>query len=652
MRMPKIFSAAAWLGFLLLFSFTDANAKDEWVKARSKNFQLVGNAAESDVRQVAENLEEFRGIFSQFFPAINHESAIPVKVVVLKDEKTLSDFKPFNEENQHKDWTKGFFQSGETGNYIVLSTESEKAGDYRTIFHEYAHFLLNNDFGRTNLPAWFNEGLAEYYETFKIGNNRKATLGNASDEHLLVFETSKMIPLETFFETDYYSLQKQGNHGAGLFYAQSWTLMHYLMRADNPKRNAQFSKYVELLLNGKKQQYAFTEAFQTDYKTLETELKKYIEQKSFRAETIDFRVKSPNENEIQLAPATDAEAKIVLASLLYQSERYIEAAAILEDAAKFDASAACEAISLLGLLKLKQGKTNEALKYLEKAVALDDENYLAQYRYAFFLSREGMTDYGFVSGYTTTQAARIREALDKAIKLNPNYPESYNLYAFVNYVRNESLDQALEYINRALKFAPGNQQYQTRVAELSMLKKDYGKARNLARKIFETAPDERLRVYAKNLIYTIDTYESQMESLKNPFRRRLNDVTDKPLTEEESARLNWLALLTGINENLRRLREDEKRVLGYITGIECSPNGIEYSVKTADQTLKLRSETFDTLMLMTYTADERGGQIGCGARSKSSFAVVGYRPATKENAKTAGELISIEFVPKNFRFLN
>ena len=202
-----------------------------------------------------------------------------------------------------------------------------------------------------------------------------------------------------------------------------------------------------------------------------------------------------------------------------------------------------------------------------------------------------------------------------------------------------------------MKFAPGNERYQMRLAELSSLKEDFGKARHLARKVFETAPDERLRVYAKNAIYRIDTYESQLESLKNPWRKRLHEVTDKPLTEEESARLNWLAMLEAINQNLRRLRQNEKRVLGYLTRIECREKGIEYSIQTEDQTLTLSSETFDTLKLVSYSQDERGGQIGCGMRAKDSFAVIGFRPSAKEDEKSAGEILSIEFVPKNFKFL-
>ena len=45
----------------------------------------------------------------------------------------------------------------------------------------------------------------------------------------------------------------------------------------------------------------------------------------------------------------------------------------------------------------------------------------------------------------------MRENLRKAIALKPDFTESYNLFAFVNVVRNEGLDEAAEFIQRALK---------------------------------------------------------------------------------------------------------------------------------------------------------------------------------------------------------
>ena len=652
MRVYKFFPSAAALLFVLFYFSSNALAKDEWVKVRSKNFQLVGNAAEKDIRAAAVKLEQFRETFRQIFTKVKHDSPVPVNVVVFKNDKSFRDFKPVGDDGKRADWVAGYFQSGEAANYIVLSTEGAKDFTYRIIFHEYTHFLVNNHIGRGNVPPWFNEGLAEYYETFKIENDQKVTLGGLNNEHLLLLQQNKLIPFETFFNVDNYSLQRQGHKSAGLFYAQAWALMHYLMQSGDGARTPQLNKFTNLVLNGKTPNEAFTEAFQTDYATMERELKKYVEQKSFRVSLATFKNKLTFDSEMQSAPIAESEAKAVLGDLLYHSNRLSEAAAMLSEALKLDAGSS-PANTSLGLVKMRQDKFEEAETYLEKAVSLDDKNYLSHYYYAYVLSRRGMTDFGFVSGYNFEQADKMRESLKKSIRLNPNFPESYNLYAFVSFVRNEAIDEAIAYLDKAIKLAPGNQWYQMRGAELQMRKENFTDARQIAQKVFETAPDDALRVYAKNALNLINSYQAQLESIKNYNNRpRQPIVTDQPLTEEEIARLNEQAMLEGINQTLRKLKADEKRNLGYLTNIECGAKGIEYSVKIDNKILKFSSENFDSLLLMSFDGNLSNDEFGCGTLKKEMFAVVTYRPLTNAKAKSAGEIVAIEFVPKNFRFLN
>jgi hypothetical protein len=84
--------------------------------------------------------------------------------------------------------------------------------------------------------------------------------------------------------------------------------------------------------------------------------------------------------------------------------------------------------------------------------------------------------------------------------------------------------------------------------------------------------------------------------------------------------------------------------------VECGADGIVYSIKTDNQILKLSSETFDTLVLISYIAEESGGQISCGTWKKNALAVIVYRPfANHDKSKSAGEILSIEFVPEKFK---
>src|SRR5437867_7931696 len=113
MKRSAIFLATVLCFLTLLPAQTSVWAKDNWVSVRSKNFLLVGNASEKDIRQVAIRLEQFREVFSRLFTTLNVNSPVPTTVIVFKNEDSYRPFKP----TEH---TAGYFQSGSDVNYITL----------------------------------------------------------------------------------------------------------------------------------------------------------------------------------------------------------------------------------------------------------------------------------------------------------------------------------------------------------------------------------------------------------------------------------------------------------------------------------------------------------------------------------------------------
>jgi tetratricopeptide (TPR) repeat protein len=619
-------------------------AADEWLRIQSKNFQLVGNAPEKDLRSVATRLEQFRQVFTQLFPRMNFNSPIPTRVIVFKDKKTFDEFKPI-------EWAAGYFLAGDDINYIVLTTEGTETEKFPTIFHEYTHFLINNSLGRAKAPPWFNEGIAEYYERFSIEDDRKVTLGALNEGHLQLLSRRELIPFETFFATDYYTLHKQSKQSAQLFYAQSWILLHYLLQGNGGANRVRFGRFVDLLLRGTKAADAFQEAFESDFATLETALEKYIAEQNFTVSIVPFKEKLVFDGQMPVSEVPAAEAKAFQGDLLYHGKRYEAAEKILRESLALAPDSGLANITL-GLVKMRQKKFTEARAYLEKAIRADSQNYLAFFNYAFAISREGTTEFGFATSYSTADADKIRESLRRAIALNPNFAESYNVFAFINVVRNEELDESIAMIKKALAIAPGNQWYQIRLAELYMRKENFGSARELAQKIIQTASADDLRVYAENSLRTINSLEAQLESIKN-YKKRPDpeEVTEVPMSDEEIARRREKAMLESLNETLRRPKTSEKRLLGYVTKIDCQANLIIFSVKAGNQLLQLKSNSLETLSLVSFDAASANSEFGCGVVQKENLSVITYRPNGGERSKVAGEIVAVEFVPKTFRFL-
>lgn len=622
-------------------------SNETWISVKSKNFRLVGNADEAEMRRAAFKLEQFRDVFTQLFSEMNFVSPIPTTVIVFKDEAAFSRFKPTNEDGTRRDWVVGYFLPGKDVNYIALPASGEKTNSLSTIYHEYVHFLIDNTLGRANIPPWFNEGFAEYYEQTVIADDFKATLGSINNAHLSILRKNGLVPFEKFFAVDYYALNRQTKENVIHYYAQSWAVMHYLIQGNKGERNPQLHYFRGLLLKGKPSKEAFQEAFKTDYATLETEVKKYIERKTFDVSAVNLDKNLIAANEMQVSPVSAAEAKAYQGDLLFHQNRSDEAGSLLRESLTLNPDLGF-ANAVFGLIKLKEKNFAEAQKYLEKAVQTDAQNYLAHYGYAYVLSREGMSDFGFVIAYNVKYAEKIRESLRRAIALNPNFAESYHLYALVNIVRNENLDEALETINKALRIAPGNQWYAMRLAEIYMRRQNFAEARNITQKILKTVSDDELKLYAQSTLNMNNAWEAQLEDVKKHQKRPEDEVTDKILSEEEIARLNEIAMNQSLNESLRKPRLGEKRILGFLTAVECDSNQVIYSLKSGNQTFTLKSGSLDEVTLTAFASAD--AKFGCGTLKTEPYAVITYRTNADTKNKIAGEAVAIEFVPKNFKF--
>src|SRR5688572_27285445 len=117
-----VFPLAVALCFLALVShqFT-VSAKDTWMSVRTKNFHLIGNASEKDIRKVALKLEQFREVFTRLLPHLKYNTPVPTTVVVFKSKSSYEPFGP--------PATSGFFQAGPDVNYIALTEQYGPAGD-------------------------------------------------------------------------------------------------------------------------------------------------------------------------------------------------------------------------------------------------------------------------------------------------------------------------------------------------------------------------------------------------------------------------------------------------------------------------------------------------------------------------------------------
>ena len=502
--MNAFFSLLLVVSCLLIPPFVSTvTAKDSWTSIRSKNYLVIGNASEGDLRTTATQLERFRDVFIKQFKGAALNSPVPTTVVVFKSDSSFGPYKPLFKGRRTD--VAAYFQPGFDMNYISLTTERRQFNPYELIFHESVHLLVDNRV-RTS-PPWFNEGLAEYFSTLefppeKAVGGKAVMFGKPILRHILMLRRSKLLPLKTLFEVDRDSPYYNEREKSSIFYAQSWALIHHLIHGQMGRRQPQLVRFLELLAKGTPLAESFQKAFEGDYAVLENELKEYVRQDKYQAMVLPYSESAASGAELKSVPLTEAQVLTYLGDLLLHSERSDDAEKHLLRALALTADLSMANASL-GLLRANRREFASAKEHLQRAIKSDSQNYLALYYYAYTLSSEPMDDQQTVTGYMPEDAAQMRDALTKAIEISPDFPEAYRLLAFVYLMTNTRLDEAVTLLQRALSLSPGRHEFSYVLAQVYLRLKDYKAARVTLEQIVAGGPDPQMRALARDMLETV-----------------------------------------------------------------------------------------------------------------------------------------------------
>ncbi len=649
MGLKRSASLTAAAACMLLAFVCAARARDEappagWASVRSENFLLVGDADGRDMMRVAARLEQFRAAFLRLLPVSHFDSSVPLTVVVFRDDASYGQFEPVY--SGRPAGVSGFFQSGPDVDYIALSLDRRRARAADELaFHEYVHLLVRNGF--VSAPLWFNEGLAEYYSTFEVeGGGRRVTLGRPVKTRVRTLKERELMPLETLFGVEDDSPYYKEPEKRAIFYAQSWALVHYLL--SGPRR-AQLSAFLELLGRGSKLQDAFRQVFQADFAALENELRAYVSLGKYRPQEITFdRRLDAADPRAQVGALTEAEEEFYLGDLLLHTNRLEEAAARLEKAAALDPRLSV-ARAALAVLRTRQNDFEAAAKLLNGEEADGGrDGYLVHYYRAYALSRQGSPSDTFVETfYGDATAARMRAELERAIKLNPGFAEAYRLLAFVNLVRDERLDESLDLLRRATELSPRRREYALLLAQIHLRRDEFEDARRILGPLAAGVGGGStvVRSQAERLLAAAAAREEYLARVRE-LDKKIADAAAR-----EDAPPAGVALqpcdAPQPGPQLKKLRFSGQQACGLLVRFECDEGGVLLVVETDGRTLHLRSDSTSKIRFVTYTTEVRG-QVTCGERTPESPVLVTYRPATSPAAQTDGQVIAVEFLPRDW----
>ena len=221
-----------------------------WHKYENKYFEGYSDASEKDVRQLLEELENFRAAVIQLNGSRIPDDSVKTRVIIFDSKKRYR-------ETIHRDSIDAYTVGIQGVPHIVMSAERMSEWSRITIRHEFNHVLQG--YSGALLPLWYFEGFAEFMSGMAFRNkNTEFVVGGASGRTKSrepFVDWDKLISDE--FSFDQISSSAQASNA----YFQSGLLVRYLWLGDNFAHNEGLNKYLTLYSQGEPSTDAFSEAF-------------------------------------------------------------------------------------------------------------------------------------------------------------------------------------------------------------------------------------------------------------------------------------------------------------------------------------------------------------------------------------------------------
>lgn len=632
MRLVPVMRRALVLLMCLLAGAGSAHGADRpWRVIRGKNVEVFGVQPPRTLREVAIELEQFRVVLGSLIRGAREPQPAPTQVYIFDDEQAMRPFVPLYEGKPASLGGYCHCGSADEESYIVasLSRYSESAP---LIYHEYTHLLMRN--AMTDIPVWFNEGIAEYYSTFAMrASAREAQVGRPIARHVQLLR-ERFIPLAELLEVTHSSpLYNEGTRRS-IFYAEAWALTHYLLlgRQDGV---ATMNKYLTAYAAGAESEQALTAATGMPLKALETELRRYVGRMLFRAVTytLSERIEVDEPDAARALDGADAEAR--LGEIQLRVDRLDEAARRIEGAAAAQPPVA-RARFALALLRLRQDRSQEAPALLEQAAAMAPDDFATQYLYGLTLLR-GLGDLSD-GRWPSERAARARTALARAVALRP---DSATALAWLGYAGQETatrLDEAREATRKAVALAPGRLDYVLQLAELQAQLGEVSDAQRLLAPL-SRASDQSVARRATRLLDTLNARAATATRNAAMPTAGAGPAAPVPRTAGTEPERETLDLSGGVRYLLRKLQPGESRTFGELLEIACGPTEVRFRLRRDGGDIAAPAKRMEDVELTSF-GDSHARAISCGARV----------PPDKVYLTRAadGTVVAVEFMPGDF----
>jgi tetratricopeptide (TPR) repeat protein len=610
-KLKPMFISILAAALLLVPTRSSAEHHDTWIEILSPHFTVFSNAGEHEGRSVALQFEEIRALFQHLYPQLRVDSGKPTLVFALKNEDSLKLLIPSYGQNSKSMHIGGFYHASYDKNFAAIRTDVGGIGPlgFRSLYHEYTHAFFHCNF--RGLPLWLDEGLAEYYGNTSI-ESKDASVGMPNEHQLRYLQSTQLLPVAQLVTIDRTSPLYNTNEHAGIFYAESWALVHYLYTSPEVRDQDLINKFLAALHVTDDPIEAAQQTF-GDLKKFSGRLESYIRQGSYQYREMPLQSKL-SEKDFSVRTLTPGEDVLALADYLLRSNHLPEGLERLHEVEKLD-PATPGYHSEWGHYHLAKFDHANAEKELQLAVAANPNDISAHIDMAYVYLRR--------DGYTKESTPIIRAELERVLSLSPDFAPAH-AFLSIAYAQepDKDVNKALKSALRASELEPGNLAYFIDIGKALLAAGRIPEARKVAETAKKTATTTSDRNMATSFAKQIDYRVNHSQEAANA-RTPDADAAAQDVTTPESS-------------------ESPAHAEGQITELLCGhPPEVILTLASGANSLLLHVADIEKISIQDGAKASDAAQSPC-SKWKDRHAKVDYRALFSGIAKGEIQNISLE----------
>lgn len=424
--LPLLFCCAA--GVWAASNEPFAGVDDKWRHYQSPNFELFSRIGDESSRRL---LNDFELLRAYFFDSNKLAERMPLPLTIYAfGEKR--DFDRYRAATLRSDNITGVYLFRPDRASIMIAPAEDPKLAQQLNFHEFIHHLFRVT--GYNPPMWINEGMAELFATIEIKSD-SLVFGRPSLGHVRNLQRQDLMPIGRLLNTDSSAqLFGSGETHTGVFYGQSWALLHYWYFGDSKLPQETISKLVSYLiahpraLNAQQLEKLFTDVTGKTYAQMEVLLDDYIRSGRYRWGNMPKPQVAPPESYAVRRVERD-EIRERLAELALRSRRDPAGKLAMLQAASGPRGA--RALEALGGDALVEGDPDGAQRRWQDAMAAGSTNPAIYHQVAIMESRRWFDQFDYYFRLPDERATQLRDLLHRSIKFSPLQSDAYEMLAWV-----------------------------------------------------------------------------------------------------------------------------------------------------------------------------------------------------------------------------